>query len=154
MAEGVIPFTAFACWPSLRAGAPPTRFPPVMDAHPTGAATKQVNPTMTTFGRLSRKIVCTAAAAVAALVLAAGGASAAARISEPRSDESAKIEIVIDKSKQQMIVYVGGEKRHEWKVSTGAAGHDTPVGTFKPMSMHPMAYAPKYGNTPMPQPIF
>jgi len=108
---------------------------------------------MASFGRLSRRLVCTAAAAAAVLVLVAGGANAAARV-EPRVQEQAKIEIVVDKAKQQMIVYVGGQKRHEWKVSTGTVGHDTPAGTFKPMSMHPMAYAPKYGNTPMPHTIF
>ena len=109
---------------------------------------------MTTFGKLSRKLVCTAAAAAAAFVLAIGGANAAARISEPRTNETAKVEIVIDKKSQQMTVYVGGEKRYEWKVSTGRAGYDTPVGAFKPSSMHPMAYSPKYGNTPMPHTIF
>jgi len=109
---------------------------------------------MTTSGKLLRKLVGTAAAAAAALTLLSGGVQAAARISEPRPQETARIEIVIDKAKQEMIVYVDGQKRHEWKVSTGRAGYDTPVGTFKPSSMHTMAISVKYGNTPMPHTIF
>ena len=88
--------------------------------------------------------------AVTALMLMTGGAHAASTV----PPEAAKVEIVIDKAKQRMTVYVGGEKRYEWRVSTGRAGYETPAGTFKPMSMHPMAYSPKYGNTPMPHTIF
>jgi lipoprotein-anchoring transpeptidase ErfK/SrfK len=90
------------------------------------------------------------AAAAAAFTLMTGVAQAGSTV----GPDAAKVEIVIDKKQQRMTVYVGGEKRHEWKVSTGRAGYDTPVGTFKPMSMHPMAYSPKYGNTPMPHTIF
>ena len=89
-------------------------------------------------------------AAAAAFMLMTGVAQAGSTV----GPDAAEVEIVVDKKQQRMTVYIGGEKRHEWKVSTGKAGHDTPVGTFKPMSMHPMAYAPKYGNTPMPHTIF
>lgn len=91
------------------------------------------------------------AAAAAALMLVAGGAHAASRAGD---DTAAKVEIVVDKAKQTMTVYVGGEKRYVWKVSTGRAGYTTPSGTFRPTSMHKMAISVKYGNTPMPHSIF
>ena len=100
--------------------------------------------------RTLARVKATIAAAAAALTLLAGGAQAASR----PADEQAKVEIVIDKSKQTMTVYVGGEKRHEWRVSTGRAGYATPSGTFRPSSMHKMAISVKYGNTPMPHSIF
>jgi lipoprotein-anchoring transpeptidase ErfK/SrfK len=90
------------------------------------------------------------AAAVAALMLMTGAAHA----SKTAGPDAAKVEIVIDKAKQLMTVYIGGEKRHVFKVSTGRAGFETPAGTFRPSSMHKMAISVKYGNTPMPHTIF
>jgi lipoprotein-anchoring transpeptidase ErfK/SrfK len=89
-------------------------------------------------------------AAAAALSLAAGAAQAAATV----GPDARKVEIVINKQTQRMTVYVGGEKRHEFVVSTGRAGYATPSGTFRPSSMHKMAISVKYGNTPMPHTIF
>ena len=96
------------------------------------------------------RVKATIVAAAAALTLLAGGAHAASR----PSDEQAKVEIVVDKAKQTMTVYVDGQKRYEWRVSTGRAGYTTPSGTFRPSSMHRMAISVKYGNTPMPHSIF
>ena len=90
------------------------------------------------------------AAAAAAFLLMTGAAQAGSTV----GPDAAKVEIVIDKKHQRMTVYVGGEKRHEFTVSTGRAGYDTPVGTFRPSSMHKMAISVKYGNTPMPHTIF
>ncbi len=90
------------------------------------------------------------AAVLASLTLAAGAAHAA----QNTGPDARKIEIVIDKKTQRMVVYVGGEKRHEFTVSTGRAGYTTPSGTFRPSSMHKMAISVKYGNTPMPHTIF
>jgi lipoprotein-anchoring transpeptidase ErfK/SrfK len=89
--------------------------------------------------------------AMAALALTAAGAEAASTVS---ADPKQKVEIVIDKSTQRMTVYVGGEKRHVFVVSTGRAGYATPSGSFRPSSMHTMAISVKYGNTPMPHSIF
>jgi lipoprotein-anchoring transpeptidase ErfK/SrfK len=110
-------------------------------------------PGMLKRGLRSAKIAL--AAAVAGLVLAAGAAHAAQNTGpEARKVEVSKVEIVIDKKTQRMVVYVGGEKRHEFVVSTGRAGYVTPSGTFRPSSMHKMAISVKYGNTPMPHTIF
>ena len=89
-------------------------------------------------------------AVLASLTLAAGAAQAA----QNTGPDARKIEIVIDKKTQRMVVYVGGQKRHEFVVSTGRAGFTTPSGTFRPSSMHKMAISVKYGNTPMPHTIF
>lgn len=100
--------------------------------------------------RFTRTIWRSFIAAAAALSFVAGAAQAASTVGhDPR-----KVEIVIDKKAQRMTVYVGGEKRHEFVVSTGRAGYVTPSGTFRPSSMHKMAISVKYGNTPMPHTIF
>ena len=99
----------------------------------------------------SAKRAILGAFAAIALVASAGAAHAAATVS---ADPKQKFEIVIDKSTQRMTVYVGGEKRHVFVVSTGRAGYATPSGSFRPSSMHPMAISVKYGNTPMPHTIF
>ena len=105
---------------------------------------------MSAISALIRTFWRNALAAAAALMLAAGAAQAAATV----GPDAKKVEIVIDKQTQRMTVYVGGEKRHEFTVSTGRAGYATPSGTFRPSSMHPMAISVKYGNTPMPHTIF
>lgn len=99
---------------------------------------------------LTRTLRRSFVAAAAALVFAAGAAQAASTV----GDDARKVEIVIDKQSQRMTVFVGGEKRHEFAVSTGRAGYVTPAGTFRPSSMHKMAISVKYGNTPMPHTIF
>jgi lipoprotein-anchoring transpeptidase ErfK/SrfK len=99
----------------------------------------------------SAKRALLGAFAAAALIASAGAANAAATVS---ADPKQKVEIVIDKSTQRMTVYVGGEKRHVFTVSTGRAGYATPSGTFRPTHQVPMAISVKYGNTPMPHSIF
>jgi lipoprotein-anchoring transpeptidase ErfK/SrfK len=64
------------------------------------------------------------------------------------------LEIVIEKAAQEMAVYVDGELRQVFPVSTGKRGHATPSGTFRPVWLTRMAYAPKYDNAPMPFSIF
>jgi lipoprotein-anchoring transpeptidase ErfK/SrfK len=100
--------------------------------------------------RFTRTLWRTCLAAAAALLFMAGAAHAASNA----GNDQRKVEIVIDKKPQRMTVFVGGEKRHEWVVSTGRAGYVTPSGTFRPSSMHKMAISVKYGNTPMPHTIF
>ncbi len=100
--------------------------------------------------RFTRTLWRTCIAAAAALSFMAGAAHAASTV----GNDARKVEIVIDKKTQRMTVFVGGEKRHEFVVSTGRAGYVTPSGTFRPSSMHKMAISVKYGNTPMPHTIF
>ncbi|MGH7002469.1 MAG: L,D-transpeptidase [Alphaproteobacteria bacterium] len=95
------------------------------------------------------------AAAIAALVLMAGAAEA--RLVDARSNIGAgpgKIVIEIDKSTQRMTVTVDGEKRYTFRVSTGRAGYETPVGGFRALVLKEMHYSRKYDNAPMPHSIF
>ena len=94
-------------------------------------------------------------------ILAVGTAAALllpeARASDANWDAEAApaaVEIVISKEAQEMSVYVDGELRHVFVVSTGRAGYRTPSGTFPVLWMTRMAYAPKYDNAPMPYSIF
>ncbi len=96
-----------------------------------------------------------AAVAAAGLLLLAGAANArpSAGVEPGRADQG-RITIEINKSTQRMTVYVDGEKRHTFKVSTGKAGHVTPSGTFRVLVMKEMHYSRKYDNAPMPNSLF
>jgi lipoprotein-anchoring transpeptidase ErfK/SrfK len=87
---------------------------------------------------------------LAAILVLSGAAQARSTV----GPEPGKIVIQIDKSTQRMTVYVDGEKRHVFKVSTGKAGHTTPSGTFRVLLMKEMHYSRKYDNAPMPNSLF
>lgn len=61
---------------------------------------------------------------------------------------------VVSISKQRMEVAVDGRRVFHWKVSTGAGGHVTPTGRFRPTRMHEMWHSRKYDNAPMPHSVF
>lgn len=94
---------------------------------------------------ISAKLIHIAAAALtgAALLFGAGNAAHANQI-------VAKVSL----SQQIMEVTVDGRPTYTWKVSTGARGHITPTGSFKPTRMHEMWYSKKYDNAPMPHSVF
>lgn len=87
---------------------------------------------------------------LAAILVLTGGAQARGTA----GPEQGRITIQIDKSTQRMTVYVGGEKRHVFKVSTGKQGHATPSGSFRVLLMKEMHYSRKYDNAPMPNSLF
>jgi L,D-transpeptidase-like protein len=60
----------------------------------------------------------------------------------------------IDKSTQQMTVFVDGVERYHWPVSTGRIGYSTPSGTFTATSMNEIWYSKEWDNAPMPHAIF
>jgi lipoprotein-anchoring transpeptidase ErfK/SrfK len=60
----------------------------------------------------------------------------------------------VDISTQAMSVFVDGKLTYTWRVSTGAKGHNTARGVFRPQSMQVMHYSKKYFNAPMPHAIF
>jgi L,D-transpeptidase-like protein len=62
--------------------------------------------------------------------------------------------IDIDKTKQEMTVFLDGVERYNWPVSTGKAGYSTPSGTFTAMSMNEVWYSKEWDNAPMPHAIF
>src|SRR5512147_2013300 len=66
----------------------------------------------------------------------------------------AGILINIDKRAQTMTVAVDGEVRYRWRVSTGATGYSTPVGSYTPFRMEVMHYSREWDNAGMPHAIF
>ena len=73
--------------------------------------------------------------------------------SEP-SQNGSQILINIDKSRQEMTVFVDGIEQYTWPVSTGGPGYATPSGTFTASSMNEVWYSKQWDNAPMPNSIF
>jgi lipoprotein-anchoring transpeptidase ErfK/SrfK len=70
------------------------------------------------------------------------------------STASANVLISVDKSSQQMTVYVDGAPRYHFVVSTGRAGYGTPSGTYQPQRLERTWFSREYYNSPMPYSIF
>src|SRR5207342_2591079 len=85
---------------------------------------------------------------VAALLLAGALACSASK------PTLAGILIQIDKRAQTMTVAVDGQLRYRWRVSTGATGYSTPVGSYTPFRMEVMHYSQEWDNAGMPHAIF
>ncbi len=64
------------------------------------------------------------------------------------------IVINIDKTKQEMTVFLDGIQKYDWPVSTGRAGYSTPSGTYTATSMNEIWYSKQWDNSPMPHSIF
>jgi lipoprotein-anchoring transpeptidase ErfK/SrfK len=64
------------------------------------------------------------------------------------------VRVHIDKSRQRMWVYLDNDYVGDWKVSTARRGYWTPVGEFRPYTLHRMHYSRKYHNSPMPWSVF
>jgi lipoprotein-anchoring transpeptidase ErfK/SrfK len=79
-------------------------------------------------------------------------------VATPRDGESAgngsQILINIDKSRQEMTVFVDGIEKYTWPVSTGKRGYSTPSGTYTASSMNEIWYSKQWDNAPMPHAIF
>ena len=65
-----------------------------------------------------------------------------------------KVEIIISKVSQKMTVKVDGDTEYVWPVSTGAAGYETPGGTYKPFRMEAEHFSKEWDDAPMPHSIF
>ncbi len=72
----------------------------------------------------------------------------------PLAAQAGMVTVKIEKSTQTMRVYVDGNLRHSWKVSTGRRGYSTPTGQWRPKYLKRMHYSRKYNNSPMPYSIF
>jgi lipoprotein-anchoring transpeptidase ErfK/SrfK len=62
--------------------------------------------------------------------------------------------INVDKSSQDMTVFVDGVEQYSWPVSTGMRGYSTPSGTYTTTSMNEIWYSKQWDNAPMPHAIF
>jgi len=60
----------------------------------------------------------------------------------------------VDVKRQTMSVYVDGQLKHEWPVSTARKGYVTPGGKYRPERLERMWYSKKYDNAPMPYAVF
>lgn len=74
---------------------------------------------------------------------------------EPADTEPASQVLVdVDKSTQQMTVFVDGVERYSWPVSTGMRGYSTPSGSYTASSMNKIWYSKQWDNAAMPHAIF
>jgi hypothetical protein len=60
----------------------------------------------------------------------------------------------IDKSRQEMTVFIDGVETYTWPVSTGIGGYSTPSGEFTTSSMNKIWYSKQWDNAPMPHAVF
>ena len=56
--------------------------------------------------------------------------------------------INIDKTKQKMVIVLGGLEKYEWPISTGRIGYSTPSGTYTATSMNEIWYSKQWDNAP------
>jgi len=77
-------------------------------------------------------------------------ATAPAAPEQPKST----VLIDIDKSTQEMTVFVDGVQQYSWPVSTGMRGYSTPSGTYTATSMNEIWYSKQWDNAPMPHAVF
>jgi lipoprotein-anchoring transpeptidase ErfK/SrfK len=74
---------------------------------------------------------------------------------EPVDTEPASQVLVdVDKTTQQMTVFVDGVETYSWPVSTGMRGYSTPSGTYTASSMNKIWYSKQWDNAAMPHAIF
>ena len=60
------------------------------------------------------------------------------------------LQIIVSKDQQSLVVYDGDAVIATSPVSTGKAGHPTPLGIFPVLGKKEMHYSKKYDNAPMP----
>jgi lipoprotein-anchoring transpeptidase ErfK/SrfK len=72
----------------------------------------------------------------------------------PAGPDKSAIFVSIDKATQRMTVFVNGEQRYEWPVSTGLNGYSTPSGNYTARSMNKIWYSKQWDNAPMPHAVF
>ena len=66
----------------------------------------------------------------------------------------ANVQVEVDVGSQTMEVYVNGQLRHTWRVSTGRNGYETPGGNYSVKRMEEEWYSKEYDDAPMPHAVF
>ena len=66
----------------------------------------------------------------------------------------AKLDILVDKATQRMMVMQDGYMRYLWPVSTGRDELATPNGIYSPQRLERTWFSRAYYNSPMPYSIF
>lgn len=67
---------------------------------------------------------------------------------------NAELLVNVSKSQQRLSVVIDGTEAYRWPVSTGARGHATPTGSFRPERLERHWYSHQYKLTPMPWAMF
>lgn len=57
-------------------------------------------------------------------------------------------------SEQNISVFVDGERRYAWPISSGREGYETPTGEYRPKRVYERYYSRQYNNAPMPHSVF
>jgi lipoprotein-anchoring transpeptidase ErfK/SrfK len=94
-----------------------------------------------------------AAVAAATVAEAPGGPVVAAAPAKPLPP-AITLTANINLSTQRMTVSYGGKAQHTWAISSGARGHETPTGNFKPQWQSKLWFSRTYDNAPMPHAVF
>jgi len=66
----------------------------------------------------------------------------------------ADVLISVNKTTQELRVFVDGAEHYKWPVSTARAGYVTPNGDYRPTRLDRTWFSRKYDNSPMPYSIF
>jgi lipoprotein-anchoring transpeptidase ErfK/SrfK len=75
--------------------------------------------------------------------------------SNPGTKKAGAVVLInINKTKQEMTVFLDGIEKYDWPVSTGRAGYSTPSGTYTATSMNEIWHSKQWDNSPMPHSIF
>ena len=90
----------------------------------------------------------------AATAPAAPSAPSTPQVAAPSTGNGSKILVNIDKSTQEMTVFIDGIERHSWPVSTGTRGYSTPSGDYTASSMNEIWYSKQWDDAPMPHSVF
>ncbi len=66
----------------------------------------------------------------------------------------ANVQVEVDVGSQTMEVYVRGQLKHTWPVSTGRRGYETPGGSYRAKRLEEEWYSTLYDDAPMPHAVF
>jgi lipoprotein-anchoring transpeptidase ErfK/SrfK len=67
---------------------------------------------------------------------------------------AASVKVNVDLGSQRMQVYVEGKLKHDWAISSGRSGYETPTGSYRPTRLEREWYSSQYDDAPMPNAIF
>jgi hypothetical protein len=70
------------------------------------------------------------------------------------ASSDAALVVTVDKTNQRMTVQIDGATVHNWAISTGRAGYNTPNGSFRPQRLARQWNSRKYHWAPMPYSVF
>ena len=57
-------------------------------------------------------------------------------------------------SEQKLSIFIDGEQRYAWPISSGLNGYETPTGNYRPKRVYEEYFSRQYNNSPMPHSVF